>query len=129
MSTTALHIPLDTARTVATAAATMRTIVTPSTSPTMDVAVWHTELPAGAAGPKHTIDGDQLVVVVSGTVCVEVDDTAHELSVGDGFVLPGGVARVLAAAGGEPATTITVGKPGALATVGDGGPVQVPWTV
>lgn len=124
-----LHISLDTARTVATPAATMRSLVTPSTSPAMDVAVWHTELPAGVAGPRHTIDGDQLLVVVSGTMSVDIDDTAHEVSAGDAIVLPGGAARVLAAAGGEPAATITVGHPGAQATVGDGQPVQVPWTV
>ena len=124
-----LHISLDTTRTVATAAATMRTLVTPSTSPAMDMAVWRTELPAGVAGPKHTIDGDQLIVVVSGTVSVGLGDTAHEVNAGDAFLLPGGAPRVIAAAGGEPATTITVGHPGALATVGDGQPVQVPWTV
>ncbi|HET9632711.1 MAG TPA: cupin domain-containing protein [Terrabacter sp.] len=123
-----LHIPLDTARTVTTAAATMRTLVSPSTSPAMEVAVWRTELPAGAAGPRHTIDGDQLVVVVSGTVAVDVDDTAYEVGAGDAFLLPGGSPRVLAAAGGEPATTITVGRPGARAAVGDGEPVPVPWT-
>ena len=124
-----LHISLDTTRTVSTPAATMRTLVTPSTSPAMDVAVWRTELPAGVAGPRHTIDGDQLVIVVGGTVSVELDDAPHEVCVGDALLLPGGVARVIAAAGGEAATTITVGHPGALATVGDGQPVQVPWTV
>jgi quercetin dioxygenase-like cupin family protein len=123
-----LHISLDTTRTVATAAATMRTLASPSTSPAMDVAVWRTELPVGAAGPRHTIDGDQLVVVVNGTLALEVDDTAYEVGAGDAFLLPGGSPRVIAAAGGEPATTITVGRPGARAAVGGGEPVPVPWT-
>ena len=123
-----LHITLDSARTVATAAATMRTLATPTTSPAMDVAVWRTDLPAGSVGPWHTIDGDQLVVVVSGALSVQLDGADSEVAAGDAVLLPGGCPRVLAAAGGEPATTLTVGHPNAHATVGDGEPVPVPWT-
>lgn len=123
-----LHITLDSARTVTTPAAVMRTLVSPTTSPAMDLAVWRTDLPAGATGPRHTIDGDQCVVVVSGAVAVEIDGTAYEVGAGDAFLLPGGSVRVIAAAGAEPATTMTVGSPGAHATVGDGEPVAVPWT-
>ncbi|GAB3441005.1 hypothetical protein GCM10027517_16310 [Phycicoccus ginsengisoli] len=123
-----LHISLDAARTVATAAATMRTLATPTTAPALDVAVWRTDLPAGSAGPPHVIDGDQLVVVVDGTLTVQVDDTGREVAAGDAVLLPGGSQRVLGAAGGRPATTLTVGRPNAMATVGDGEPVLVPWT-
>jgi quercetin dioxygenase-like cupin family protein len=123
-----MHITLDSTRTVATAAATMRTLVSPSTSPAMDVAVWRTDLPVGSTGPRHTIDGDQLVTVLSGVLAVQIDDTAYEVGPGDAVLLPGGSPRVIAAGGGEPATTLTVGHPDALATVGDGQPVPVPWT-
>ena len=37
--------------------------------------------------------------------------------------------RVIAAADGRPASTITFGPPEARATVGEGDPVLVPWTV
>ena len=123
-----LHVTLDAARTVTTPAATMRTLVTPSTSPGMEVAVWRTDLPAGAVGPRHAIDGDQFVVVLSGALTVEIDGTAYDVGAGDGILLPGGAQRVISTATSEGAATITVGNPGAFATVGDNAPVPVPWT-
>ncbi len=123
-----LHITLETARTVTTPAATMRTLVSPTTSPALDIAVWRTDLPAGSEGPRHAIDGDQLVVVIAGAIAVHIDDSACEVGTGDAILLPGGSSRMIAAAGDEPAITITVGHPNAVATVGDGQPVQVPWT-
>ena len=123
-----LHVPLEAARTVATPAATMHTLASPTTSPAMDVAVWRTELPAGSAGPRHVIDVDQLLVVLAGAVRVEVEATAYDVVAGEAVKLPAHAARVIAASGTGPATTLTVGGPNASATVGDADPVPVPWT-
>lgn len=123
-----LHVPLAAARSVSTPAATMRTLASPTTSPALDVSVWRTELPEGSAGPRHAIDGDQLLVVLSGALHIEIDDTAYDVRAGDAVKLPAGAPRSIAALGEVPATTLTVGRPGALATVGDGDPVPVPWT-
>jgi len=123
-----LHVPLSEARAVATPAATMRTLASPTTAPAMDVSVWRTELAAGSVGPRHAIDRDQLLVVLDGALRVEVDDAAYDVLTGDAVKLPAGAVRTIAATDGGPATTLTVGGPGALATVGDGDPVPVPWT-
>ena len=123
-----LHVPLEATRSVSTPAATMRTLASPTTSPTMDVAVWRTELPEGDAGPSHAIDGDQLLVVLTGELRVEVEGTAYDVRAGDAVKLPAGAARSVAATGAGAATTLTVGRPGAFATVEDGEPVPVPWT-
>jgi quercetin dioxygenase-like cupin family protein len=123
-----LHVPLAAARSVSTPAATMRTLASPTTSPALDVSVWRTELPEGSTGPRHAIDGDQLVVVLRGALHVEVDDTAYDVRPGDAVKLPAGAVRSIAATGAGAATTLTVGRPGAFATVGDGDPVPVPWT-
>lgn len=122
-----LHVPLDTARSVSTPAATMRTLASPTTSPGLEVSVWRTELPEGSAGPRHAIDRDQLVVVLSGALRVEIDDTAYDVRAGDAVKLPAGAVRTIAASGG-PATTLSVGEPDARASVGDAEPVPVPWT-
>jgi quercetin dioxygenase-like cupin family protein len=123
-----LHVPLEAARSVSTPAATMRTLASPTTTPDLDVSVWRTELPAGSAGPRHAIDNDQLVVVLSGALRVEVDDASYDVAEGEAVKLPAGSVRAIAAAGAGPATTLSVGRPGARATVGDGDPVPVPWT-
>ena len=124
-----LHVTLETAPTVTTPAATMRTLASPSGSPDLAIAVWRTELPAGAAGPRHTIDVDHFVTVLSGSLEVTVDDETYVVPAGDGVKLPGGTPRTIAATADGPVVTLTVGAPGARATVGDGDPVPVPWTV
>ncbi len=123
-----LHVLLEAARSVSTPAATMLTLASPTTAPDLEVSVWRTELPEDSAGPRHAIDVDQLLVVLSGLVRVEVAGTTYDVREGDAVKLPAGAVRAIAAAGGGPATTLTVGRPGATATVGDGDPVPVPWT-
>ncbi|HQR25487.1 MAG TPA: cupin domain-containing protein [Nocardioides sp.] len=123
-----LHVHLQTARTVGTAAATMRTLASPSSEPTMPFAVWRTELPAGSRGPEHTIDVDQFVVVVEGVIDVTVERSTYVVRSGDGLKLPAGASRTVSASGPAAAATLTVGQPGARASVGDADPVLVPWT-
>ena len=122
-----LQVTLDTARTVSTPAATMLTIASPTTTPDLEVAVWRTELPAGSSGPRHAIDVDQLLVVLTGSVHVDIEGTSYDVEAGDAVKLPAGAGRVISAPAGA-AATLTVGRPGARARVGDGDPVPVPWT-
>jgi quercetin dioxygenase-like cupin family protein len=124
-----LLAPLPDARTVSTPAATMRTLTSPTTGPAMPTAIWRTDLAADTPGPDHAIDGDQFVVVVAGAIEVRIDGRDHRVAEGDGIKLPAGSHRVIAAADGRPASTITFGPPEARATVGEGDPVLVPWTV
>lgn len=120
------YLSLSEARSVETPAATMRTYASPSSGAPAPVAVWRTELPAGSSGPLHTVDVDHVVVVVEGTLVAEVDGTRHEVTAGDGIMLPAGSRRRLT--GGEAAAvTVTAALPGSTARVGDGDPVQVPW--
>ena len=115
------------ARTVETPAAKMHTLVSPSIGPDLPFAAWWTELPDGTAGPKHTLDGEQLLVVTNGSVEIEVGDDTFILDAGDALKLPAGAARVIRAAAGS-ARTLTIGPANARARVGAGEPVAVPWT-
>ena len=119
---------LPAARSVTTAAATMRTLTSPTSTPQMPTAIWRTDLPAGASGPEHSIDSDQFVVVINGAIEVRIDDDDHVVGEGDGIKLPSGCTRVIKATDGAPASTITFGQPNARATVGENEPVLVPWT-
>jgi len=119
---------LSEARSVATPAATMRTLTSPTTTPEMPAAIWRTDLPAGTSGPEHTIDSDQFVVVISGAIDVRIGGEPHLVGEGDGIKLPAGCTRVITPAGDSPASTITFGAANAHATVGDNDPVLVPWT-
>lgn len=121
------HIPAQAARLIETPAATMRTYASPSTDASAPLAVWRTEMAADAAGPVHTIDRDQVVVVVSGHLEAEVEGVVASVPAGDALLVPAGSTRRLAAGGGEPLITVTASLPGAVAAVGGGDPVPVPW--
>jgi quercetin dioxygenase-like cupin family protein len=118
---------LTQAKTVETPAARMQTLVSPSTGPDLPFAAWWTELPDGTAGPQHTLDGDQLVVVTNGSVEIRVGDESFILAAGDALKLPAGAVRVIRATAGS-ARTLTIGHANARARVGDGEAVAVPWT-
>lgn len=121
------HTSLADARVVETPAATMRTYASPTMPGAADVAVWRTEMAAGASGPLHAVDTDQVVVVVEGRLSAEVAGHRCSVSTGDSVVLPAGAPRRLTA-GEDGLVTLTASAPAATARVGDGDPVPVPWT-
>jgi quercetin dioxygenase-like cupin family protein len=120
------HVRLLETRVAETPAATMRTYASPSTPVGAEVAVWRTDMPAGATGPLHAIDTDQVVVVLEGDLSAEVDGRSCHVPVGDSLVLPARSQRRLTA-GATGLVTLTASTPGARARVGDADPVVVPW--
>ena len=72
-------------------------VMTTSASPTLGgssgLSLWWVEMAAGASGPEHIFDSEQLWSVVDGSASVTVDGTSLELSAGDTVVLPAGVPR------------------------------------
>ena len=128
MTTTSspLDVRLADARPVVTPAATMRTYASPSGPAPASIAVWRTEMAAGAAGPLHTVSEDQVLVLVQGSLSATVGDEQLDLRADDAVVLPAGAARRLTA-GPDGATAVVSSVPGATAHVGDGDPVPVPW--
>ncbi len=118
--------PLSDAAVFETANAVMRTYASPTVGDN-SVAVWRTEMAAGAAGPLHATDVEQVVVVVEGRLEAVVDGVERILAAGDAVVLPPGTPRRLSNAGDGTVVTLTAAHPGAQATVGDADPVPVPW--
>jgi quercetin dioxygenase-like cupin family protein len=104
----------------------MRTYASPSAPASASVAVWRTEMGAGASGPLHVVSEDQVLVLLEGSLRALVDGAEHALSPGDALVLTAGVPRRLTA-GADGAVTLWASRPGPTARVGDGDPVPVPW--
>lgn len=125
-TSTPLDVRLADARTVVTPAATMRTYASPSGPATASVAVWRTEMAAGAAGPLHTVSEDQVLVVVQGSITATVGEQQLDLGTADAVALPAGVTRQVTA-GPDGAVAVVASTPGATARAGDGDPVPVPW--
>jgi quercetin dioxygenase-like cupin family protein len=78
--------------------ATMTTLASPTLGPTSGLSMWRVEMAAGAQGPLHVFDSEQLWTVLEGTVSVAVDDRTVELAPGDTIVIPAGFERRISAA-------------------------------
>jgi quercetin dioxygenase-like cupin family protein len=87
----------DTRRTE-TPNAAMTTLASPTLGPTSGLSMWRVEMAAGAQGPRHVFDSEQLWTVLEGRVSVAVDDQTVELAAGDTIVLPADTERRISAA-------------------------------
>ena len=67
--------------------ATMTTLASPTLGPTAGLSLWSVEMAAGATGPLHTFDREQVWTLVEGEATVEVDAEPVALAVGDTLVL------------------------------------------
>lgn len=71
----------------------MTTAASPSLGGTERLNVWWVEMPAGAAGPDHVVDSEQVWSLVQGRARVTNDDATADLEPGDTAVLPAATAR------------------------------------
>lgn len=81
------------ARRTETPNATMTTFASPTLGPTDGLSLWQVEMVAGASGPRHVFDSEQLWTVREGRIVVDVVGDSCTLEHGDTLVLPAGVER------------------------------------
>jgi quercetin dioxygenase-like cupin family protein len=99
--------------------AVMSTLASPTLGGTGGLAMWSVEMDAGASGPEHAFDVEQVWTVTRGAAEVRVGDAVHRVAEGDTLVLPAGeLRRVVAAPAGLRA--IVAAPAGARATLPDG---------
>lgn len=77
--------------------ATMTTLASPTLGDSAGLSLWQVEMSAGARGPRHVFDSEQLWTVVAGELTVVVADGAVDIAAGDTLVLPAGVERQITA--------------------------------
>jgi quercetin dioxygenase-like cupin family protein len=105
-------------------------VMTTLGSPTLGGAtrpIWRVEMPAGSAGPVHTIDAEQIWTVLSGGAAVQLGGEEVRVSAGDTLVLGPDVERQLTADADQGLTAIVTSAPGSIAVAG-GNRIQPPWT-
>lgn len=81
------------ARRTETPNATMTTLASPTLGATAGLSLWRVEMAAGAAGPWHRFDSEQLWSVEAGTIEIAGPDGAATLTAGDSVVLAAGTER------------------------------------
>ncbi len=77
--------------------AAMTTLASPTLGASAGLSLWLVEMSAGARGPQHRFDSEQLWTVLEGEVSVVVEGDATELRVSDTAVLPADVERQIMA--------------------------------
>ncbi|MFE7527842.1 cupin domain-containing protein [Kitasatospora sp. NPDC057542] len=83
------------ARRTETPNARMTTYASPTQGST-SLAVWHVDMTAGAQGPLHAMDTEQVWTLLTGTARVDLAGEAFTLTAGDTAVLPADTARQVA---------------------------------
>jgi quercetin dioxygenase-like cupin family protein len=81
------------ARTTSTPNATMTTLASPTLGATNGRSLWLVDMVAGATGPLHVFDTEQIWTVMDGNAEIEIDGVAYPLDSGDTLVIPAGADR------------------------------------
>ena len=76
------------ARTTVTPNARMTTLASPTLGATSGRSLWLVDMTAGATGPMHVFDSEQIWTMIGGQAEIEIDGVAHPLDAGDTLVIP-----------------------------------------
>ncbi len=87
----------DECRQIATPNATMTTLASPTLGATDGLSMWQVEMIAGARGPKHVFDSEQVWAILEGELALAATSESRTLRAGDTVVLPAGAERQLSA--------------------------------
>lgn len=118
-------VPAAERRRTETPNATMTTFASPTLGATEELSVWQVEMAAGARGPCHAFDSEQLWTVLEGELSLEVGGVCSDLAEGDTVVLPAEVARQIVAK--TSARLLVCGRARAVVRVpGEGAPRGTP---
>ncbi|HWK25041.1 MAG TPA: hypothetical protein VNS09_00665 [Solirubrobacter sp.] len=98
--------------------AVMHTLAAPSTG-TAELSVWTVDMEPGQAGPTHTVDHEQVWVILTGAL--RINGAAHTGTV----TIPAGTERRIEAP--EAATALVCSRAGATVTTPDAHSRPLPW--
>jgi quercetin dioxygenase-like cupin family protein len=93
------------------------------------LATWRVTLDAGAASPLHSLDGDEVFIVLSGAADFELDGKKLAVRAGDALTVAAGTTFRFTAVGALPFEAIACVNTGLKARVEDGAPFAPPWAL
>ena len=108
--------------------AVMTTLASPSQGGAGQ-AVWRVDMRPGQAGPRHSIDTEQVWTVLAGGASVDLDGEVIAVEPGDTLILPADVPRQVSADPAAGFAAIVAAPADARAYTPDAAPVTPAWTV
>jgi mannose-6-phosphate isomerase-like protein (cupin superfamily) len=91
-----------------------------------ETSTWRLRLDPGSASPPHSLDREEIFVVLAGTAEARFEDATERVEAGGALVVPAGREFVIANPGRSPFDAVVVLPAGARATV-DGARMVPPW--
>jgi quercetin dioxygenase-like cupin family protein len=91
------------------------------------VAAWRVVLSPGAGSPLHSLDTDQVFLILGGLGTFEVEGRRHQLKPGDTICVPPDHDFRVANEAESPFEAIVCMAAGGQARIGDGEPFVAPW--
>src|SRR5258707_1097950 len=71
-----------------------------------ELSVWQVTMQPGASGPAHAIDREQVYLVPSGHLTIEIAGQEPPAGAGDAVITPGGIPRQIRCPASAPATAV-----------------------
>jgi quercetin dioxygenase-like cupin family protein len=104
---------------------------TPLANPSLgstEICVWQVHIPAGTTGVPHTLNHEEVIVILAGEVRFHLGDDTAILRPGDATVVPAGQLMSIDNHHTEPATVIASTSVGIEGTMADGTSFIPPWS-
>ena len=104
---------------------------TPLANPTLgsaDLCAWRVDIPAGTTGVPHTLNHEEVVIVLDGHIQFRLDDDKTTLHRGEAAIIPAG--HVMSVdTHTTPATILATTRVGIEGTFADGSTFTPPWSL
>lgn len=92
-----------------------------------ELSTWRVEFVAGASGPVHVIDREQVWMPLSGVLRVESDGRSERVGAGQALIVPAGVVRQFSAPDGPMSALVAMPAGGAALLPGKEEKIPLPW--
>ncbi|MGC4190182.1 MAG: hypothetical protein QM589_02985 [Thermomicrobiales bacterium] len=126
LDTPTLPIRVADTRRTETPNATMTTLASPTLGGTASLSLWRVEFAAGASGPLHTFDSEQIWTLESGTAACIAGEMRYDLATGDTIAIAADIPRQFSSSAG--ARFLVCGHANAVARAeGQQNGVVPPW--
>jgi quercetin dioxygenase-like cupin family protein len=123
------HVRSTDVRESETGAMRAYTLASPTVGGSTQTSLWRVTMSAGATGPRHIIDSEQIWTVVKGQASIRPETGEIAAVAGDTVIMPGNSVRTVTAV--TDCEFLVCGSPDALATAPGSGaePISPPWVL
>ncbi|MFI0240726.1 cupin domain-containing protein [Streptomyces sp. NPDC016845] len=92
-----------------------------------ELAAWRGEIPAGTKAPAHTVTREEILHLLTGSLRLTIDGTAHTLTAGDAAIVNAGATLAVENPADATATMWVTASVGLEAELADGTRITPPW--